>query len=76
MPRLTKEKREGLARCSARASKTVQEYMRSKVCDTIPDAITDSLTDMMHFCVKWEIDFDNQLRIARNHFWCERNGVD
>lgn len=76
MPTLTRAKKADIARCVARTSKIVQDAMQSRVCDTIPDAITDTLTDMMHFCAKWEIDFDDQLRIARNHFWCEKNGRD
>lgn len=76
MPALSAAKQVELRRCVARASKTIQEYMRSKVCDTIPDAITDALTDLMHSCDKWEINFDDQLRIARNHHWVEKNGRD
>jgi|SRR5580765_949921 len=46
------------------------------VCDTDEDAVTDILADLKHYCKRREIDFDNQLRIANDHFQCEQNGVD
>ena len=37
-------------------------------------AVVDMLTNLMHFCQKHELDFNDALRIANNHFITE-NGV-
>jgi hypothetical protein len=45
--------------------------MAAKVCDTKPDFVTDVLADLMHYCERERIDFENHLRIARMHFEVE-----
>lgn len=37
------------------------------------DDIKDLLADLMHFCLRMEIDFEENLRIARNNFEHEQN---
>lgn len=36
------------------------------------DDVKDLLVDLMHFCVQMEIDFEGNLRVARDNFHCER----
>lgn len=37
-----------------------------------PEAnLTDMLADLMHWADRQEIDFDDCLRVARDHFGCE-----
>ncbi len=37
------------------------------------DDVKDMLTDLMHFCKRMEIDFEENLRVARNNYEHERN---
>jgi hypothetical protein len=37
------------------------------------DDVKDLLTDLMHFCERMEIDFEENLRVARNNYNHERN---
>ncbi len=42
------------------------------------DDVKDLLADLMHFCTRMEIDFDENLRVARNnykHEWDAENGT-
>ncbi|WP_231934368.1 hypothetical protein [Geobacter sp. DSM 9736] len=36
------------------------------------DDVKDLLTDLMHFCERMEIDFEDNLRVARNNYENER----
>jgi hypothetical protein len=81
MPRRSVAARERLDECADRGEILVAEYQNSDsivgsaVCDTNEDGVTDILADLMHYCQRAEIDFDNQLRIARGHYNCERSGI-
>ena len=35
------------------------------------DSLTDLLTDLQHWCRERNVDFENQLRVARSHFESE-----
>lgn len=37
------------------------------------DDVKDLLTDLMHFCLRMDIDFEENLRIARNNYEYERS---
>lgn len=34
-------------------------------------AIRDLLADLLHYCTAKDVDFDNELRVARDHWQCE-----
>ena len=38
--------------------------------------VVDALADWMHLCDEHGIDFDDQLRLARQHFDAEKEGMD
>jgi hypothetical protein len=76
MPKLTREQKEMNAQRVDRIADRVWPQYKKRICDTTPDFVTDLLADLMHFAHAQGIDFDNQLRIARDHFYCEQNGVD
>ena len=44
--------------------------------DALHTNVTDALTDLMHYCMAKGIDFDNQLRIARDHCGVESSNTE
>ncbi|MSM39128.1 MAG: hypothetical protein GJT30_05860 [Geobacter sp.] len=65
----TKEERAG------RIDTVMQAYcltLESRDFDGDEDDVKDLLTDLMHFCERMEIDFEENLRVARNNYNHER----
>jgi hypothetical protein len=59
-----------------RINTVMQAYcltLESRDFDGDEDDVKDMLTDLMHFCERMEIDFEENLRVARNNFEHERN---
>jgi hypothetical protein len=46
--------------------------LESRDFDGDEDDVKDMLTDLMHFCERMEIDFEENLRVARNNYNHER----
>ena len=42
-----------------------------------PDCLVrDLMADLGHWCDKHGLDWDNEVRIARDNYRCEKNGID
>lgn len=61
---------------AARIDPVMQTYcleLEERDFDGDEDDVKDMLTDMMHFCERMEIDFEDNLRIARDNYEAERD---
>ncbi|MDD2273783.1 MAG: hypothetical protein PHH29_16175 [Desulfuromonadaceae bacterium] len=61
---------------AGRIDTVMQAYcltLESRDFDGDEDDVKDMLTDLMHFCERMEIDFEENLRVARNNYVHERN---
>lgn len=57
---------------AARAWDALNEYESELDIEGVETALVDLLTDLMHLANERDIDFDDQLRIAQDHFKEER----
>lgn len=60
---------------AGRIDTVMQAYcltLQSRDFDVDEDDVKDLLTDLMHFCERMEIDFEENLRVARNNYTHER----
>ena len=66
-------------KCAARIRKVVEHYNAlaglSKA-DGAETSLSDLFADIQHFCQQKNIDFDDILRRASNHFAAELQGID
>ena len=57
-------------------SPTVKKYKKAyDACDN-NTAVRDILTDLLHFCAKHKIDFDQRLEVAKEVFDIEVDGEE
>lgn len=56
-------------RCAMQAAKIVRRHSGD---NDLKTCLIDLLSDLQHFCVQNDIDFADALRIAADHFRCER----
>jgi hypothetical protein len=44
--------------------------------DTMRTALVDVIADIRHYCHQYEMDFDNIVELAKDHWWAELKGLD
>lgn len=69
-----KEHRENNLARAKRIGAVMMDYTGEKHDDE--SNVVDVLTDILHFCAVHDKDFDDCLRIARDHFEAEVEGID
>jgi len=59
-----------------RALEAVRAAVRAGSMDEEENAVRDMLCHLLHWCDVHEIDFQDELRIARMHFDAEKGGIE
>lgn len=65
--------------CAARVRKVIAAYNSLAgltKADGVETSLSDMLADIQHFCQQRDIDFDEILGRANNHFAAEFQGID
>lgn len=56
-----------------RAVKCVEQILHAVDEDEV--VVRDTIANLMHWCDAKNLDFDNELRIARDNYYAEKEGI-